>query len=179
MPNSCFNVTIYVQECPAGDDFWSGAARTVLEVAKAIERPQELKDNLFNSKVIEEYIIETRDDARLQFIIKLVILQRNSDYEYMGEVQQRRELSTGGFHDISYRYRSLFISATILELFTTFGHFDLDFLWVHTSWLDDTFLNLSTCIPNGVKYLSISLTKFLVNLRKIALPQDYAWRAIN
>ena len=89
--------------CPVSDDFWTGAVRTVLELAKPIERPIEAKETVFQSRVIEEYIIETRDDARLQFMIKLVISQRNSDFEYIGELQQSRELSTGGFHNISYR----------------------------------------------------------------------------
>lgn len=91
------------QECPVSEDFWTEAARTVLELAKPIERPLETKETVFNSKLVEEYIIETRDDARLQFMIKLLISQRNADYEYIGEIQQSRELSTGGFHNISYR----------------------------------------------------------------------------
>lgn len=86
------------------DEFWTEAARTVLELAKPIERPTETNQTVFNSKIIEEYVIETRAEARLQFMIKLTIFQRNSDYEYIGEIQQSRELSTGGFHNISYRY---------------------------------------------------------------------------
>lgn len=95
---------VVFKECPASDEFWSEAARTVLELAKPIERPADSNQTIFNSKVIEEYIIETRAEARLQFMIKLLISQRNSDYEYIGEIQQSRELSTGGFHNISYRY---------------------------------------------------------------------------
>ncbi|XKL64014.1 hypothetical protein PGB90_004100 [Kerria lacca] len=91
-------------ECPVSDEFWTEAARTVLELAKPIERPTETNQTVFNSKIIEEYVIETRAEARLQFMIKLTIFQRNSDYEYIGEIQQSRELSTGGFHNISYSF---------------------------------------------------------------------------
>ncbi|XP_065201118.1 uncharacterized protein Spt20 [Planococcus citri] len=91
-------------ECPVSDEFLTEAARTVLELAKPIERPTDTNQSIFNSKLIEEYIIETRDEARLQFMIKLTISQRNADYEYIGEIQQSRELPTGGFHNISYSF---------------------------------------------------------------------------
>ncbi len=92
------------------DDFWTEAARTVLELAKPVERPADTNQTIFNSKLIEEYIIETRAETRPQFMVKLTISQRNSDYEFIGDIQQSRELSTGGFHNISYRYDNFRIS---------------------------------------------------------------------
>lgn len=62
----------------------NGSLRAINRFAKAYERPRETKDCL--PQVIEEYILETGGSQGEIDHIKLSILQRPSNSEYLGEL---------------------------------------------------------------------------------------------
>ncbi|XP_034936259.1 uncharacterized protein [Chelonus insularis] len=65
----------------------------VLNYAKAYERPRETKDCL--PQLIEEYILETERGQGRVYHIKLSILQRPSNSEYLGELYVDRDYREG------------------------------------------------------------------------------------
>ncbi|XP_066600622.1 uncharacterized protein [Prorops nasuta] len=65
----------------------------VLRLAKAYERPRETKDCL--PQLIEEYILETERSQGRVYHIKLSILQRPSNSEYLGELYVDRDHREG------------------------------------------------------------------------------------
>ncbi|XP_014295065.2 uncharacterized protein LOC103574661 [Microplitis demolitor] len=65
----------------------------VLTYAKAYERPRETKDCL--PQLIEEYILETERGQGRVYHIKLSILQRPSNSEYLGELYVDRDYREG------------------------------------------------------------------------------------
>ncbi|XP_011311346.1 uncharacterized protein Spt20 [Fopius arisanus] len=74
----------------------------VLNYAKAYERPRETKDCL--AQLIEEYILETERGQGRIYHIKLSILQRPSNSEYLGELYVDRDYREGERNGSSCRF---------------------------------------------------------------------------
>ncbi|KAF7998560.1 hypothetical protein HCN44_010968 [Aphidius gifuensis] len=74
----------------------------VLNYAKAYERPRETKDCL--AQLIEEYILETERGPGRVYHIKLSILQRPSNSEYLGELYVDRDYKEGEKNGSSCRF---------------------------------------------------------------------------
>lgn len=73
--------------------------------AKAYERPRETKDCL--PQLIEEYILETERGQGRVYHIKLSILQRPSNSEYLGELYVDRDHREGERNGSACRYETI------------------------------------------------------------------------
>ena len=64
-----------------------------MRFARAYERPRETND--CTPQLVEEYILETDRDLERVYHIKLSILQRPSNAEYLGELYMDRDYREG------------------------------------------------------------------------------------
>lgn len=74
----------------------------VLRYAKQLERPRETKDCM--PQLVEEYILETERGQGRIYHIKLSILQRLSNFEYLGELYVDRDYREGEKNGSSCRF---------------------------------------------------------------------------
>lgn len=74
----------------------------VLRLAKPIEKPSETID--CTPLLVEEYILETERGPGKIYYIKLSILQRSSNSEYLGQLYVDKEYKEGESNGASCRY---------------------------------------------------------------------------